>query len=69
MTFYSKLSEEEKARVDREINAEVPYGERENTNNGFKWMEPQFTLSNVHSDDWCAECWRSAHTCLCSHDS
>ncbi len=69
MTDYRKLSPREQAEVDRKIHQEIPYGEHENINNGHKWTEPRDTLTHVHSGFYCAECWRSHYTCLCSHDS
>lgn len=69
MTDYRKLSPQEQAEVDRQIHLEVPYGNYMNPHNGHTWTEPENTLTNVHSGYYCAECWCSYYTCLCSHDS
>ena len=69
MTDYRKLSEFHKARIDKLVKEEIEPGEHENPSNGFKWVEPDWTLRNIHTGNYCAECWMIYYNCLCSHES
>ncbi len=67
MTDYRELSEFEKAKVDKLIFENIQPKKHTNECNGFTWVEPQWTLSNVHRGDYCADCWMIYYNCLCSH--
>lgn len=69
MTDYRTLSEEEKKDVDRIIIDSVDYGLHTNKNNGFTWMEPDYTFQQVHGGNYCAICLAASHNCLCSHEN
>ncbi len=67
MTDYKKLSAFHKNRIDRIIKENVEPGHRINEHNGFEWDEPDYTLNQVHSGNYCAECLCIYYNCLCSH--
>ena len=67
MTDYRTLSPAEKKRVDQMILDTVPYALHVNKANGFRWVEPEYTLKQVHSGRYCAECLNVYYNCLCSH--
>lgn len=67
MTHYRELSDWHKKKVDEEIVKEIEPKHHVNKHNGFEWDEPQHTLDMVHSGDYCAKCWNSYYTCVCSH--
>lgn len=69
MTDYKKLSDWEKAKIDKEIIDNVKPGHFINKYNKFEWDEPEYTLKAVHNGFYCAICLRSYYTCLCSHEN
>jgi hypothetical protein len=60
MTDYRTLSKEEKNRVDEALNNDSNY------NIGYKKSD---VIDYVHNGYYCAKCWRTSWTCLCSHDN
>ena len=68
MTKYSDLTKEEQIRINKEIIEKIEKKHHINTHNNFEWDEPDWTLNNVHSDNYCAKCWMPYYNCLCSHD-
>jgi len=69
MVDYRTLTKFQKKLVDKEIRETVEPGKHTNPNNGFKWVEPDYTLAQVHSGHYCAECLMVYYNCLCSHTS
>jgi hypothetical protein len=65
MVDYRKLSTWEQNKVDKMILTEIEPGPRINKSNGFKWIEPDYTLGKVHRGDSCAECLNSYYNCVC----
>ena len=69
MTDYRTLSIVEKAKIDKEIIENIPAENCHNENSGFSWVEPDYTLEQVHNGNNCAVCWNIYYNCLCSHES
>lgn len=60
MTDYTKCSKEVQEILDEQITLQ---NIRETS--GFTIADVR---ANVHSGNWCAECWMNWYNCLCSHD-
>lgn len=69
MTDYRKLSDFEKAKIDKKIADEIEPKHHVNEYNGFEYDEPDHTLESVHNGDYCADCWMIWYNCLCSHEN
>ena len=67
MTYYKKLSDFKKRLVDKQIVEEIEPKRHTNKRTGFQWDEPDSTLEEVHSGNYCAQCWRIYYNCLCGH--
>ena len=67
MTDYRKLSKFQQKKVDKQIKKDVEPGPRVNEYNGFKWIEPDYTLDQVHIGNYCCDCLMIYYNCLCSH--
>ena len=68
MTNYKDLSEWQQQKVIKDIIKCVEPEPKENKHNGFKWVEPDYTINEVKSGNYCATCWNIYYNCLCSHD-
>lgn len=69
MTDWRKLSLFHRERVDRNIRDSVEPGHFRNEHNGFEWDDPEYTLDQVHSGNYCADCLRVGYNCLCWHNT
>lgn len=68
MTDYRTLTIEEQAEVESKVVSEIKPGIHINESNGFKWIEPGYTILKIRSGEYCAECWCVYYNCLCSHE-
>ena len=68
MKDYRDLSEWHQKRIDNKIREEIEPGHFKNKNNNFEWTEPAYTLHQVRTGQYCADCLMVWYNCLCSHD-
>lgn len=69
MTRYNDLTEFEKKKVDKEILETFEDVEKVNKRTGFKWNDLKYHQDEIHSGNYCADCFCVWYNCLCSHDN
>ena len=69
MKDYRKLSDWEKAKVDKAIIEEIEPKHHINKRNNLEYDEPAYTTNQIHNGNYCAECYMVHYNCLCINHS